>query len=234
VRPSRRARAASALVIASLSAWTATGRSSAAARCIPSYRVRSSARGNSGTPETDMKALKPTTPRSASSSRRSALPGTRPPHSAKSTSAAPSAAARLASNATASVVGGSAFSGMSTAVVVPPAASARVPVSKPSHAVRPGSLRWTWASTTPGRTCRPVASISSRADSSSAGATAAMRPSATPTSARRAPSGATSVPPRTARSSALIPSAPGGRRGGPRHRARPRRPRPRPPRPGCG
>ena len=41
------------------------------------------------------------------------------------------------------VVGGMAFSGMSTTVVTPPNAAARVPVQKPSHSVRPGSLRFT-------------------------------------------------------------------------------------------
>lgn len=48
------------------------------------------------------------------------------------------------------VVGGMALSGMSTTVVTPPKAAARVPVQKPSHSVRPGSLRCTWASTRPG------------------------------------------------------------------------------------
>jgi hypothetical protein len=47
-------------------------------------------------------------------------------------------------------VGGMAFSGISTTVVTPPLAAACVPVQKPSHSVRPGSLRWTWASTRPG------------------------------------------------------------------------------------
>lgn len=35
-------------------------------------------------------------------------------------------------------------------VVTPPDAAARVPVAKPSHSVRPGSFKWTWASTRPG------------------------------------------------------------------------------------
>lgn len=43
------------------------------------------------------------------------------------------------------VVGGMEFKGMSTTVVTPPEAAARVPVQKPSQSVRPGSLRWTWA-----------------------------------------------------------------------------------------
>lgn len=45
-----------------------------------------------------------------------------------------------------------ALSGMSTTVVTPPLAAAWVPVQKPSHSERPGSLRWTWASTMPGMT----------------------------------------------------------------------------------
>ena len=42
------------------------------------------------------------------------------------------------------------LSGMSTMVVTPPAAAARVAVAKPSHSVRPGSLTCTWVSTRPG------------------------------------------------------------------------------------
>jgi hypothetical protein len=43
------------------------------------------------------------------------------------------------------VVGGIELSGMSTTVVTPPDAAARVPVQKPSQSVRPGSLRCTCA-----------------------------------------------------------------------------------------
>ena len=42
------------------------------------------------------------------------------------------------------------LSGMSRIVVTPPAAAAAVAVGKPSHSVRPGSLTWTWVSTSPG------------------------------------------------------------------------------------
>ena len=49
--------------------------------------------------------------------------------------------------------------------VAPPAAAPRVPLDQPSQSARPGSLKWTWASTAPGRTCRPRASISSSAGS---------------------------------------------------------------------
>ena len=78
-----------------------------------------------------MKALKPITPRSASSSSRSTSPGTRPPQRQKSTSAAPRAASSLRSNEAPSTVGGDAFSGMSKKHVPPPAAKAAVPVVEP-------------------------------------------------------------------------------------------------------
>ena len=117
-----------------------------------------------------MNALKPTTPRAASSSRRSRSPGTSPPHSAKSTAAWPVAAATLASKAAPSTVGGWALSGISTQAVAPPAASAAVPVAQPSQSARPGSLKCTWASIAPGSTCSPRASTSSRAGSPISGA----------------------------------------------------------------
>lgn len=44
------------------------------------------------------------------------------------------------------------YRGMSTMVVTPPAAAARVAVQKPSHVVRPGSFTCTWQSTMPGIT----------------------------------------------------------------------------------
>jgi len=44
---------------------------------------------------------------------------------------------------------------MSTIVVMPPAAAARVAVSKPSHSVRPGSLTCTCVSTRPGEITHP-------------------------------------------------------------------------------
>src|SRR5436309_1241456 len=69
-----------------------------------------------------MKALKPATPRAASSSRRSRSPPISPPQSAKSTRDAARAAATLASNAAPSTVGGLALSGISTQAVAPPAA----------------------------------------------------------------------------------------------------------------
>ena len=68
--------------------------------------------------------------------------------------AAGGAASRLSSRAATLVVSGRQFSGMSTRVVKPPAAAARVAVAKPSHSVRPGSLMWVWASTRPGSRAR--------------------------------------------------------------------------------
>src|SRR3954451_19883583 len=152
-----------AVRLAGSSAWTATGRSSAAARSMPAASVSSSAAGKSSIPLSHMNALNPTTPRSASSSSRSRLPGTMAPHSAKSTTADARAAATLASNAAPSIVGGWALSGISMQAVAPPAASARVPVDQPSQPVRPGSLKCTCASITPGRMWSQRASISSRA-----------------------------------------------------------------------
>ena len=52
------------------------------------------------------------------------------------------------------VVGGSEFNGISTMVVIPPAAAARVAVANPSHSVRPGSLTCTCESTSPGMITR--------------------------------------------------------------------------------
>src|SRR3954451_24982993 len=63
--------------------------------------------------------------------------------------------------------------------VAPPAASARVPVAQPSQSVRPGSLKCTWASITPGSRCSERASISARAGPD---ANAAIAPSAIATS----------------------------------------------------
>src|SRR2546425_8778580 len=77
-----------------------------------------------------------------------------PPHSPKSTSACLAAHPTFSSNAAVVVVGGWALSGISSTVVTPPAAAPRVPTSHPSHSARPGSLKWTCASTTPGSTTR--------------------------------------------------------------------------------
>lgn len=89
------------------------------------------------------------------------------------------------------VVGGRELRGMSTRVVMPPAAAARVAVQKPSHSVRPGSLTCTWVSTSPGSRASSPKSSRRAPDGTSAsyGSTAAIRPSATATVAARVPSG---------------------------------------------
>ena len=151
---------------------------------MPAASVSSSARVKSSIPVSHMKALNPITPSPASSSSRSGLPGTRPPQSARSTWAAPLAAAAFAAKPAALTVAGIEFSGMSAAHVAPPAASARVPVATPSQWARPGSFRWTCTSTAPGSTSRAVASISV-APASSPGPISAMTPSVTPRSSWR-------------------------------------------------
>src|SRR5215471_3324271 len=163
---------------------------------MPSRSVSSSAAAKSPIPLGHMNALKPTTPSSASSGRSPMLPGTRPPQKAKSTRDLLSAAASLSRNAAASTVGGLALSGMSTTQVVPPAEAASLPVAKPSQSVRPGSLKCTCTSTQPGRTCRPCASISSRADPPRRASTATIEPSTMPMSPASI-SSPTTVPPRT-------------------------------------
>ena len=87
-----------------------------------------------------MKHLKPSAPASSSPRSSPALPGTTPPQRPTSIQHCPSAALALASKPATVVVGGMLLSGMSTIVVTPPAAAARVAVAKPSHSVRPGSL----------------------------------------------------------------------------------------------
>ncbi len=193
---------------------------------MPSHNVRSSTAAKSSMPLPHMNALNPTTPRSASSASRSTLPGTRPPQSARSTCADPVTCAAFRSNAAASIVGGCAFSGMSTAVVAPPAASAAVPGPMPSQSLRPGSFRWTCASTTPGSTSSPLASISSRPPGSSS-ASARITPPSMPMSRRTRPALVTIEPFRTTsswvtfgfRTGRARARTPRGRRG--------RRPRPR-------
>ncbi len=70
------------------------------------------------------------------------------------------------------VVAGMLLSGMSTSVVTPPAAAARVACSNPSHSARPGSLMWTCVSTRPGSTTNaPASSVYARRSSSVRGDT---------------------------------------------------------------
>ena len=75
------------------------------------------------------------------------------------------------------MTGGLEFSGMSKNVVPPPAARAREPVVKPSQLVRPGSLKWTWASIQPGSIRFSPKSISSSAAAEISAPAAVIRPS---------------------------------------------------------
>ena len=89
------------------------------------------------------------TPVSTSSSRASRQPGSRfafsdtPPQSMKSMRAFGSMTSSFARRFAADVTGGRDVHGMSTTHVTPPAAAARVPVSKFSRCVNPGSSKWT-------------------------------------------------------------------------------------------
>ena len=101
-------------------------------------------------PESTRKHLKPSAPAACRPGRSASLPGTAPPQNPTSTWTFPPVAARLSLSAAACVVGGRQFSGMSTIVVMPPAAAASVAVANPSQSVRPGSLTCTCESTRPG------------------------------------------------------------------------------------
>jgi hypothetical protein len=107
-------------------------------------------RRKSSMPEWQRKAFTPRAPASSSRPSSPTLPGTRPPQNAQSIRPWPAATSRLRRSASRVVVTGLLLSGMSTSVVTPPAAAARVALSKPSQSVRPGSLTWTWLSTSPG------------------------------------------------------------------------------------
>ena len=93
----------------------------------------------------------------------------------------PEAAEAFSERAATETVGGTLFSGMSKIVVTPPAAAARVALSKPSQPVRPGSLTWTWVSTSPGITTKSPKSRSSPplGIPASAGSTSRIVPSRT-------------------------------------------------------
>ena len=143
------------------SAWTSIGTSHRARTDSARRRSASSTAPNSGTPDGTRKHLNPRTPASTSASSSPALSGTTPPQNPTSTCTRPRAAARFASSAATVVVAGTLLSGMSTIAVTPPAAAARVAVSKPSQSVRPGSLTCTCVSTRPGDTTRSPKSISS-------------------------------------------------------------------------
>ncbi|CAM5669770.1 hypothetical protein STENM223S_03653 [Streptomyces tendae] len=147
--------------------------------------------GNSSTPDGDRKALKPKTPASCSGRRSLTLSGRAPPQKPTSMCALSAATSRLVRRLSTVVVGGMELSGMSTRVVMPPAAAARVAVQKPSHSVRPGSFTCTWVSTRPGRTTWSPTS-SSRAPAgtgASYGSTAVIFSPVTAIDAARVPSG---------------------------------------------
>ena len=185
--------AATAAIGPGSSAWASSGRPRRASTGIAWRRSDSATPGNSSTPDGTRKHLNPRTPAAASPSSAPALPGTTPPQKPQSTRhPAARAAWRLASRAATEVVAGMLLSGMSTIVVMPPAAAARVAVANPSHSVRPGSFTCTWVSTSPGiRQASPASTVSSAAGASSGATTAAMRPPATTTAAARSPWGNT-------------------------------------------
>ena len=148
--------------------------------------------GNSSTPESSRKHLKPKTPASCSGRRSARLPGTAPPQKPTSTKAWPAGAPPAWPRSAATVVvGGMLLSGMSTIVVTPPAAAARVALAKPSHSVRPGSLTCTWVSTRPGQQHLVVAEARSPRPRGrrrrSYGTTATIRPPLMPTAAGPSP-----------------------------------------------
>src|SRR5256884_899367 len=96
---------------------------------------------------------------------------------------------------------------MSTMVVTPPAAAARVAVSKPSHSVRPGSFTCTWVSTTPGSSAAsPTSSCRAASGGPPCSWTAVITPSAIDTAAGRMPSPVTTRVLRMTRSGAAIKS----------------------------
>ena len=102
------------------------------------------------------------------------------------------------------VVGGWALRGISSTVVTPPAAAPLVPASQPSQSARPGSLKCVCASTTPGSTTSPWASITSAAGWTSP-PMALIVPPITAMSAGFCPVGRMTMPPRMTRSGAVIP-----------------------------
>ena len=67
--------------------------------------------------------------------------------------------------------------GISNTAVTPPSTADRLPVSRSSLCSSPGSRKCTWVSITPGRICRPVASMVSPASPSPIEPISAMRPS---------------------------------------------------------
>src|SRR5579859_4406754 len=162
------------------SACTSSGTPALVSTGIARRSTPSSTCGKSSTPDSTRKHLNATHPASASARSSATLPGTTPPVNATSTASCPSVAAAFASNAASVVVGGDALSGMSTIVVTPPAAAARVAVAKPSHSLRPGSLTCTCVSTRPGMSTRsPTSSTGTPAGIASHASTRSMTPPVT-------------------------------------------------------
>ena len=81
----------------------------------------------------DEEAFKPTTPASTSASIEARLVGVTPPQNPTSTRSFPSVACLLAAREQRSTVAGTLSMGISTRVVIPPAAAAAVAVAKPSQ-----------------------------------------------------------------------------------------------------
>ena len=112
-------------------------------------------RSRAGTPARRMatrKHLNASTPAVRDRLTSAALPGTTPPMNPTSTHSSPRPRPSSLAARRRVVVAGIELSGMSSSVVTPPAAAARVAVSNPSQSVRPGSLMWTCVSTRPGIT----------------------------------------------------------------------------------
>src|SRR5215472_10968381 len=95
---------------------------------------------------------------------------------------------------------------MSTRVVMPPAAAARVAVAKPSHSVLPGSHMCTWESTRPGISTTSSSNLSSLAALSltPGDSIASNRPSLTPMAHPASPSGRSTRGARMRRSTASL------------------------------
>ena len=145
-----------------------------------------------------------------------AVPSDRPQRPKSTWATAPCSSARRRNDAT-SVTGGTAL-GITSSVVMPPTAAARLACAKSSLCVSPGSRGWMWGSMNPGNTSRPVASTILVGAGLGAGIEHRRDlPSSHSTSAARQPSDDTTVPPRTSRLTPVLP-APGTTR-----RARARR-----------
>src|SRR6476659_3267717 len=194
-----------------------------------SARSRLPTCSNSATPDGTRKHLKPGAPSSFIAASSPALPGTAPPQNPTSTKERPFAAGILAFIASADVVGGTLFRGMSKMVVTPPAAAARVADSNPSHSVRPCSFTWTCVSTRPGRRTespssttspRPAVAIPSETDAMTPPRTTTVAGPVPPGVTTRRPVRTTSAPLKSVIQLAALESA-GGHRGNPPDRNRP-------------